>query len=256
MIHGPIVLVSIERGSVVPDAATILVVDDDPAIRDILRQGLEADGHHVFEAADKAELLRQLAEQPISLITLDLGLGIQDGLELAREIRTNRNLPIIMITGRGDPTDRVTGLEEGADDYITKPFHIREVVLRARSVLARYAPELARLPAAPARKFAFDGFVLDTAARELRSADGALVDLTETEFRLLDLLVRNPARVLSRDEIWQTLRGHDWSPLDRTLDGHVARLRRKIEALDDEEPRLIKSVRGVGYVFTVEVRPS
>lgn len=236
----------------------VLIVDDEAAIRDILREGLEAEGFMVSEAGDRAALFRTLAKKPVDLITLDLGLGREEGLDLAREIRVTQNVPIIMITGRSEPIDRVTGLEHGADDYISKPFHIREVVMRIRNVLMRYQLE-PRLPddkssGAVEQRYAFDHAVLDLPRRELRKLDGSRIELTETEFRLLEMFVRHPARVLSRDEILQSLRERDWSPLDRTIDGHVARLRRKIEPLG-EAPMLIKSVRGVGYVFTGEVRP-
>ena len=238
----------------------ILVVDDEPEVREVLRQGLEAEGFVVVEAASKAALFRCLNAHPIKLVTLDLGLGRQDGLELALEIRAAHNVPIIMITGRDAPLDRVAGLERGADDYITKPFHIREVSIRVRSVLARYGmldgdsiPSRI-LKSGTAQKYAFDSGVLDVHKRELKKTDGAFVELTETEFRVLELFLKHPGRVLSRDEITQMLKGHDWAPLDRMIDGHVARLRRKIETAS-EESRIIKSVRGVGYVFTGDVQP-
>jgi len=242
------------------DRTHILVVDDEPELREILRRGLEAEGFVVIEAAGKAALFRCLDAHPIKLITLDLGLGQQDGLELALTIRAAHNVPIIMITGRDTPLDRVAGLELGADDYVMKPFHIREVVIRVRSVLARYGIlEGDSIPGRilksdAAQKHAFDAGVLDIHKRELKKTDGAFVDLTETEFRLLELFLKHPGRVLSRDEITQMVRGQDWSPLDRTIDGHVARLRRKIDALS-EESRMIKSVRGIGYVFTGDVQP-
>jgi DNA-binding response OmpR family regulator len=240
------------------DPPHILVVDDEPELRKVLRQGLEAEGFAVVEAANKAGLFRCLNAHPIKLITLDLGLGHQDGLALALEIRAAHNLPIIMITGRDTPLDRVAGLERGADDYITKPFHIREVAIRVRSVLARYGifhgeSIPSRLLKSEAQKYAFDSGILDVYKRELKKTDGAFVELTETEFRVLELFLKHPGRVLSRDDMMKMLRGHDWSPLDRMIDGHVARLRRKIED-SSEEVRIIKSVRGVGYVFTGEVR--
>jgi two-component system, OmpR family, response regulator len=242
-----------------PDQPHILVVDDEPELRGILREGLEAEGFAVVEAANKAALFRCLNTHPVKLITLDLGLGQQDGLALALEIRAAHNLPIIMITGRDTPLDRVAGLERGADDYITKPFHIREVSIRVRSVLARYGILVDGLIPSrivkndAAQKYAFDSGVLDVHKRELKKSDGAFVELTETEFRVLELFLKHPGRVLSRDEIMQMLRGHDWAPLDRMIDGHVARLRRKIEA-SGAELRIIKSVRGVGYVFTGDVQ--
>jgi DNA-binding response OmpR family regulator len=234
------------------DPARILVVEDEAAVCAILREALEAEGFVVAEARNKAALFRSLEAEPVDLITLDLALGHDDGLELARQIRTLRNIPIVMITGSGDPFDRVVGLEHGADDYISKPFQIREVVLRIHSVLRRYhLEEIISKPSAEQRQ-GFGVGVLDPAKREVRKVDGTLLDLTESEFLLLEIFLRNPARVLSRDEIVQMLRGRDWSPLDRTIDGHVARLRRKIEP-PGEAPTLIKSVRGVGYVFTAEV---
>jgi two-component system, OmpR family, response regulator len=230
----------------------ILVVDDEAALCAVLREGLEAEGFVVSEARNKAALFRSLEAESVDLITLDLALGHDDGLELARQVRALRNIPIIMITGRGAPFDRVVGLEHGADDYISKPFHIREVVLRIHSVLRRYhLEEIIPKPSAE-QQHAFVVGVLDSAKREVRKVDGTLLDLTESEFLLLEIFLTNPARVLSRDEILQMLRGRDWSPLDRTIDGHVARLRRKIEPRG-EAPTLIKSVRGVGYVFTGEV---
>ncbi len=241
-----------------PEAKTcVLVIDDQPDVRAILRQALENEGFEVIEAGDKVGALRYINDQVIDLVTLDLRLGHEDGLEVAREIRATRNVPIVMITGRDEPLDRVTGLEHGADDYITKPFHIREVALRLHNVLKRYAHRPAESPAAPdsvqeRSRYTFDDCVLDVRKRELRTIAGGMVDLTDIEFRLLVFLVENAARVLSRDEISQALTGRDWSPLDRTIDGHIARLRRKLEALADE-PRLIKSVRGVGYVFAATV---
>ncbi len=236
------------------DPIHILVVDDEPEVRRVLRQGLEADNFTVVEAGDKAGCLESLQSHPIKLITLDLKLGGQDGLGLTREIRASRNVPIIMITGLDAPLDRVTGLEHGADDYITKPFHIREVVIRVRRVLAIYGLLDGDPKNALNQFYAFEDLRLNIHKQELRSASGVLIDLTETELRLLELFVTHPGRVLSRDEITQMLRGHGWSPLDRLIDGHVSRLRRKIDSEGEEEPKLIRSVRGVGYVFTGEVR--
>jgi two-component system, OmpR family, response regulator len=230
----------------------ILVVDDEARLCGFLREAFEAEGFVVSEARDKAGLFRSLETESVNLITLDLTLGPDDGLELSRQVRALRNIPIVMITGRGAPFDRVVGLEHGADDYISKPFHIREVVLRIRSVLRRYHPQEIIPKQGAEQWYAFVVGVLDPAKREIRKVDGTLLDLTESEFLLLEIFLTNPARVLSRDEILQMLRGRDWSPLDRTIDGHVARLRRKIEPRGDA-PTLIKSVRGVGYVFTGEV---
>jgi two-component system, OmpR family, response regulator len=232
--------------------ATVVVVDDHPVIREILRLGFEQESYCVVEAESREALFELLETVPCHLITLDLGLGDTDGLTLAREIRSKLNVPIIMITGRAEPWDRVIGLEHGADDYVTKPFHIREIILRARTVLDRYAPAPKFQMQTASQRFAFNGFILDTLAGEMRRATGGSVEMTETEFKLIEILVRNPFRIFTRDELWGALRGRDWSPLDRTLDSHMARLRRKIES--DEAPRMIKSIRGVGYMFTAQVR--
>jgi two-component system, OmpR family, response regulator len=234
----------------------ILVVDDEPEVRALLRAGLEPEGFTVSEAADGAGLLQCLGGVHVDLITLDVRLGGEDGFNLAREIRAKNNVPIVMISGKGDMIDRVVGLELGADDYIAKPFQMREVLARIRAVLRRYAagpPEPGRAAAsAGASRFGFDGWVLDTARRQLKTPEGEDCELTTAEFNLLAVLLERPGRVLSRDEIMNLLNGHDWSPLDRTVDGLVARLRKKIER--GECPQLVKTVRGVGYVFAGEVR--
>lgn len=232
------------------DPIHIAVVDDEPEIRHTLRLGLETEGFAVEEAADKAACMRALATYPIRLITLDLRLNQQDGLALAREIRASHNVPIIIITGRDTPLDRVNGLEQGADDYITKPFHIKEVIIRVRRVLKIYGiHDTLVSPESSPDLYAFDEYFFDSLKQELRSQSGVLSELTETEARLLELFLKYPGRVLSRDDISKMLRGHAWSPLDRMIDGHVSRLRRKIDNPTREEPSLIKSVRGVGYFF-------
>jgi two-component system, OmpR family, response regulator len=238
-------------------ATRILVVDDDAEVRTLLRRCFELEGYAVEEAKDGAEMRAHMQARAINLITLDLKLGGEDGLTLAREVRTKQNVPIVMITGKDDPIDRVVGLELGADDYVTKPFHLREVLARVRAVLRRYENSLASKPnAAPATDqsgYIFEGFTLRLAQRELATNNGQPVDLTTAEFNMLQMFVERPSRVLSRDNIMDMLKGHEWSPFDRSIDSLVARLRKKIEA-DVDNPRLIKTVRGVGYVFAVEVR--
>jgi DNA-binding response OmpR family regulator len=233
----------------------ILIVDDEPEVRALLRAGLEAEGFSVVEAGNGAEAEAQLASLPISLLTLDLKLGGEDGLKLARDLRAKRNTPIVMITGKGDPIDRVVGLELGADDYIAKPFLMREVVARVRAVLRRYQPTGTVAEAEPAvsPRYAFDGWIMDTSRREVRTPEGAACDLTTAEFNLLTILIQRPGRVLSRDELMDLLKGQDWTPLDRSIDGLVARLRKKIEP-ESERPQLVKTVRGVGYVFAGSVK--
>ena len=241
-------------------AVHILVVDDDAQIRALLRGRFEKDGFTVSEALDGAGMHACLDAQPVNLITLDLKLGSEDGLALAREIRAKRNVPIIIISGKDDEIDRVVGLELGADDYITKPFSPREVVARVRAVLRRYeAASLGQpLPGEPASggpRYTFAGGTLDVSRRQLASPAGEPVILTTAEFNLIELFLRHPQRVLTRDEIMTILKGHDWNPFDRSVDSAVARLRKKVEP-DPDQPSYIKTVRNVGYVFTGDVRKS
>jgi DNA-binding response OmpR family regulator len=175
-------------------------------------------------------------------------------LDLARQIRQVRNVPIIMLTGKGDAIDRVVGLELGADDYLVKPFELRELLARVRAVLRR--SNAAPAPEPSGLTFAFEDWVFDLDRRELSRRETAeIVDLTTSEFNLLEAFVKRPHRVLSRDDIMDLLKGHDWSPLDRSIDNLIARLRKKVES-DPDRPRLIKTVRGVGYTLAVDVRRS
>jgi DNA-binding response OmpR family regulator len=231
----------------------ILVVDDDPKVRTLLRRCFEGEGFSVSEAKDGSELRACMERQPVTLITLDLNLGRENGLDLAREIRKERNVPIIMLTGKGDAVDRVVGLELGADDYLAKPFELRELVARVRAVLRRAMPAGQAAVAASGQRYAFDGWLFDLDRRSLKREGGQDRELTTSEFNLLEAFVKRPHRVLSRDEIMDLLKGHDWSPLDRSIDNLVARLRKKIEQ-DPDHPRLIKTVRGVGYVLTADVK--
>lgn len=236
-----------------PARKRILVVDDEAEVRAILRSAFEIEGYSVFEAGDSAALADILDANAVDLITLDLNLGAEDGLNVARTIRAKRNIPIVMISGKGDTIDRVVGLELGADDYITKPFHMREVLARVRAVLRRYeagqgAPTVDAAAAAVPARITFDGWTIDPPRREVRTPDGGPCDLTTAEFNLLLLFIERPGRVLSRDEIMDLLKGHDWTPLDRSIDALVARLRKKIEP-ESDRPQLIKTVRGVGYAF-------
>jgi len=237
----------------------ILVVDDEAEVRTLLRSGLEQEGYSVSEAQDGGELMAALEKSRVDLITLDLRLAGEDGFTLARQVRTKLNVPIVMISGKSDMIDRVVGLELGADDYITKPFHMREVVARIRAVLRRYEPVAESVAEAPPAEkqpvYEFDGWTLDISRRELKDPRGKRCELTTAEFNLLSILVERPGRVLSRDELMDLLKGHDWTPLDRSIDGLVARLRKKIER-GSESPQLVKTVRGVGYAFAGQVSRS
>jgi len=232
----------------------ILIVDDDAQIRRMLRRMFEGEGYEVSEASGAKDARSTIAGGGIDLITLDLNLGGEDGLVFARELRERSRIPIVMITGKGDMIDRVVGLEMGADDYISKPFHLREVLARIRSVLRRSLAAAGSQAAEvrPGDRYRFAGWTLDTTARELLSGQGGRCDLTSGEFDLLALFVQRPGRVLTRDQIMDVMKGHDWNPNDRTIDNQIVRLRKKIEA-DPKDPRIIKTVRGAGYTFAVAV---
>jgi two-component system, OmpR family, response regulator len=233
--------------------AHILIVDDDPDIRAILRDCFEADGLVVSEVGTGATMFERLAGGGIDLVTLDLTLGRENSLPLTERIRAKFGVPIVMITGKSDTIDRVVGLEMGADDYIAKPFHLREVIARIRAVLRRGEKVAASRMEGRSERLIFQGWILDIGRRELMRPDQTMLDLTTAEFNLLEALARRPQRVLTRDTIMDLLKGHDWSPYDRSIDTLVSRLRRKIEQ-DADAPSLIKTIRGVGYLFACEVR--
>jgi DNA-binding response OmpR family regulator len=235
--------------------AHILIVDDDAKIRRMLRRCLEDEGFRVSEATDGESVLRVMGGANVDLMTLDLNLGSTDGLTVAREVRQKYPVPIIMITGKGDVIDRIVGLEVGADDYVAKPFHLREVLARIRAVLRRHESVAGNAltslqPQEP--PLHFDGWMLDLQRRELTAADGSLCPLTSGEFDLLALFVARPNHVLTREQIMDLLKGNDLGPFDRSIDNQIARLRKKVEA-DPADPRIIKTVRGAGYSFTARV---
>ena len=233
---------------------TILVVDDEASIRKLLRRYFEKESYKVLEAGNGAEMHQQLQAHKVDLITLDLSLGREDGLDLAREIRTTSSIPIIMVSGKGDLVDTVVSLELGADDYINKPFELREVIARVRAVLRRNRSNTAvSAPEPRSEKFAFDQWILDIPVRELRNTDDTVCELTTGEYDLLELFVNQSRRVLSRDQIMDGLKGNEWLPNDRTIDNQVARLRKKLVS-SDAKVTLIKTIRGTGYMFTPEVR--
>lgn len=237
---------------------TVLVVDDDRKIRALLRRSLEGEGFHVREAMDGAGVRAAFRDRIPDLVTLDLNLGQEDGLAIARTIRQRHDVPIIMVTGKDDVIDRIVGLELGADDYLTKPFHIREVLARVRSVLRRSegrGRQDARDGEAPlAPVLELDGLVVDFDRMTLVLRDGAPCELTAADFKLLRAFLEHPQRPLSRDRLMYLVEGAQWTPLDRTIDNQVARLRKKIER-DPARPRLIKTVRGIGYALTERAEP-
>ncbi|NOT69732.1 MAG: response regulator transcription factor [Hyphomicrobium sp.] len=235
------------------EAKKILVVDDDPQVRDLLRDILEAEGYQVTPASGRAAMLQAIAGEVFDLITLDLGLAGVCGVELVRELCLSTETPVIIVSGRNDDYDRVVTLELGADDYILKPFNTRELSARVRAVLRRCAKATRRIAESrisAASVVTFHDYQLNTQTRKLSHISGAMVALTSAECRLLEVLIENSGRACTRDEITSRIKGRAWSPLDRSLDTLVARLRRKIEP-DPGQPALLMSVRGIGYMMTV-----
>lgn len=235
----------------------ILVVDDDREIRTLLARYLVKEGYRVSAAADGREMRQAIEDGAIDLVVLDLMLPGEDGLSLCRSLRARSDLPVIMLTARGDEIDRIVGLEMGADDYLAKPFNPRELHARIRAVLRRVPPSDRRgrgYGAEDPEAVAFAGWRLDVGARELTAPDGLIVPLSGGDYDLLAAFVRHPGRVLSREQLLDLARGRDAQPFDRSIDVQVSRLRRKIES-DPRDPRLIKTVRGGGYMFTPAVAP-
>jgi len=239
------------------NAPHLLVVDDDREIRDLLSRFLRKHGFRVTAAADGRQMNEALAAGRFDLVVLDLMLPGEDGLSICRRLRAGTDLPVIMLTAMGEETDRIVGLELGADDYVAKPFNPRELLARVRAVLRRAGGAAAPGPrgegGAEGPALTFAGWRLDLARRELRRADGTLVALTAGEFDLLAALAERPGRVLSRDQLLDLTRGREAQPFDRSVDVQLSRLRRKLED-DPKEPALIKTVRGGGYLFAVPVQ--
>jgi two-component system phosphate regulon response regulator OmpR len=230
---------------------SVLIVDDDPALRTLLEEYLSANGFQVAAVGDGPALRSTLAEGLPDAIILDLMLPGEDGLALTRYVRTLSNLPILMLSARGEEMDRVIGLEVGADDYLAKPFGPRELLARLRALLRRGHSTATPTSTNPAPAATFGPtahpFALDTAGRRLLR-DNAEIHLTSAEFDLLAALVARPNRVLSRDTLVDLLKGYDRDPFDRSIDIRVTRLRRKIED-DPAAPAYIRTVRGEGYLF-------
>ena len=231
----------------------ILIVDDDPKIRTLLRRCLEGEGYCVHEAKNRGEALAVVAAKSIDLITLDLNLGADDGIDIAKHIRRDSQVPIVMVTAKIDVIDRVVGLEIGADDYIIKPFHLREVIARIKSVLRRTQnTPTPNVGASISQTWQFDGLLATPDQMLLTDRDGQVVALTSGEFKLLHVFLTRPKRVLSREQLMDLINGQGYAPLDRTIDNQIARLRKKIE-LNPARPKLISTIRGVGYSLTCDV---
>ena len=241
-------------------ATHLAVVDDEAQITQLVANYLKGHGYRVSQLHDGASLFELMAADAPLLVMLDLGLGDEDGLAIARRLREHHRCGLVIVTGRSDAVDKIVGLEVGADDYVTKPFGLRELLARIKAVLRRLEPNApapaTAAPAAAARaSLRFAGWALDTAARTLTSPLQRDVALTSGEFDLLNTFVKHPGRVLSRDFLLEATRGRASGPFDRTIDVQVGRLRRKIED-DPENPQIIKSVRGAGYLFVPAVSSS
>ncbi len=230
----------------------ILIVDDDAEIRGLLRDYLRRNGYEASVAADGKAMWAALARGRVDLIVLDLMLPGDDGLTLCRKLRADADTPVIMLTARGEETDRIVGLEMGADDYLAKPFSPRELLARIKSVLRRYRSLPMNLRADDAREIAFAGWRLDTVARHLVSPERVVTSLSGAEYQLLRVFLSHPNHVLTRDQLMLLSKGHEADPLDRSIDIAVSRLRNRL-ADDPADPKIIKTVRGEGYVLAVEV---
>jgi DNA-binding response OmpR family regulator len=237
----------------------VAVVDDEDDLRRSVSEYLELQGFTISQAADGPGLRALLAAGSIDLVLLDLRMPGEDGISILRGVREHFGVPVIMVTAIGDPIDRIVGLEVGADDYVVKPFELRELLARIRTVLRRAAassvitaPVRREVGPAPDR-VRLGRLELDLAARRLLEPDGKEVPLTSMEFDLLNVLLHNPNRVLSRDQLLAQAHNDSWEPFDRSIDIRIARLRKKVER-DPANPEAIRTVRGVGYMFVPENR--
>lgn len=234
-------------------SSEILIVDDDREIRDLLARFLAKHGHKVAGVRDGAEMDKHLSLKLPDILVLDLMLPGEDGLSICRRLRSDertRRVPIVMLTAMGEETDRIIGLEMGADDYLPKPFNPRELLARIKAVLRR--AQAASAPQVDPMELCFAGFRLDLSGRVLIDPDGQSVELTSGEFDLLRALAEHAGRVLTRDQLLDLTRGRLAGPFDRSIDIQISRIRKKIER-DAKEPELIKTVRGGGYVLSCPV---
>jgi len=228
----------------------VLVVDDDAELRALLSEYLGRNGFRVSVARDGREMRQLLEHSSPDIVVLDVMLPGEDGLALCRDLRARSNLPVVMLTARGDEVDRIVGIEMGADDYLAKPFNPRELLARMKGILrrARSLPSVR----SEGHRLRFAGWILDLAARQLVAADGVVVPLSGTEFRLLQIFVTHPNRVLDRNQLMDLALGREATPFDRAIDVQVSRLRQRLQD-DAREPRIIKTVRNGGYVLAAQV---
>ncbi|MAA74618.1 MAG: DNA-binding response regulator [Salinisphaeraceae bacterium] len=232
----------------------LIVVDDHRDIRETLARYLGQHGYRVQTAADGPALRQLMRAAAVDLVVLDIMMPGEDGLSLCRWLRESHAVPVILLTAVAEDTDRIVGLEMGADDYVTKPFNPRELLARIKAVLRRAQSLPPQRNTAASRTLRFAGWTLDTAAQTLTDRAGATTDLSTGEFRLLNAFLAHPGMTLSRDQLLDLTRGRDAEVYDRSIDNQVSRLRRKIEP-DPSQPTLIKTVWGGGYAFTAQPEP-
>lgn len=230
----------------------LLLVDDEASIREPLGKYLERQGFRVTDASDAATARSALLSYDIDLVLLDIMMPGEDGLSLCRHIAATDGPPVILLTAKSEETDRIIGLEIGADDYVVKPFSPRELVARVKVVLRRISSGAAK-PDAMGQNYAFAGWTLNSAEQTLHDPEGVLVPLSSGEHRMLEALVTRAGQVLTRDQLLDLTRGREGGPFDRAIDNQVSRLRRKIEA-DAKDPQHIKTIWGGGYRFSTEVK--
>jgi DNA-binding response OmpR family regulator len=235
------------------------LVDDDPEIRSLVREYLEDEGFRVTTAEDGAQMRSTLEDDPANLVILDVRLPGESGLDLALHLRQTSEVPIIMLSEKDDIVDRVAGLEIGADDYVPKPFHLRELLARIRSLIRRTEAssdtaktDIGDHGSSAEGAVSFSGWTLKIGRRELFSPDGVPIELSAGEFNLLVAFAERPNRILSRDQLLNIVYNREANLFDRSIDVQIGRLRRKIE-IDPKRPSLIKTVRGAGYMFNSDV---
>jgi two-component system OmpR family response regulator len=237
------------------DINQILIVDDDREIRNLLADYLQTNGYRCFMAAEGQAMWRILDESEIDLVVLDLNLPGDDGLTLCRNLRAKSSIPVIMLTARGEPLDRILGLEMGADDYLPKPFEPRELLARIRSVLRRSHNLTVPHANDKVHFLRFAGWSLDLTARHLINPEEMIIVLSGAEFRMLKIFLEHPNRVLNRDQLLNMTQGRDADPFDRSIDIQISRIRQKLGE-DARSPQIIKTVRNGGYVLAVNVEPA
>jgi len=231
--------------------AKVLLVDDEATLREPLAEYLTRQGFSVTAASNAAEARSRLREDKPQLVLLDIMMPGEDGLSLCRHLVESRDIPVILLTARGEATDRIVGLEIGADDYVVKPFEPRELVARIRSVLRRTSR--AALPVAENEVLEFEGWRLDPLKRRLSDSEGTVVAISSVEFRLLLAFLEHPRQVLDRDRLLDMVQGREAHLFDRAVDNQVSRLRRKIE-VDSRNPQIIQTVWGGGYMLAADVK--